>query len=168
MREVFWGMSLDKRYKVDPEYEKPMSRGRSSPLVYIAVVLVIASLLVLSPVLYSWFVSEQDTSHNITFVLKSEDQSWHTGELNLWFDGGFLEIQPPYYTTQMYDEEDTQIGWKSYIGVNHNFTEPETCRFEYLCTELNMSIGPISFISSQPQILYQDSSGRIIELWVGR
>jgi hypothetical protein len=164
---VFGRMSIDKKYKVNPEYEKPKSGGPSTPLVYIALVLIIASLLVLSPVLYSWFTSEQDTSHNIVFVLMSEDPSWHTGELNLWFDGGFLEIRPPYYTTQMYDDEDTQIGWKSYIGVNRNFTEPETCRFEYLCTELNMSIGPFSFTSNLPQILYQDSSGRIIELWVG-
>ncbi|MHA1943146.1 MAG: hypothetical protein ACW96M_02005 [Candidatus Thorarchaeota archaeon] len=160
-------MSIDKKYKVNPEYEKPKSRKRSVQLVYVALVIIIASLLVSAPVLYSWITSEQDTSHNIVFVLESEDPSWHTGEISLWFDGGFLEIQPPHYPTPMYDEENAQIGWKSTIAVNRNFTEPETCRFEYLCSELNMTIGPFPFISNQPQILYQDSSGRIIELWVG-
>jgi hypothetical protein len=100
----------------------------------------------------------------MTFVLKSQDTSWFNGTGRVWFEDESLEILTPWPAMPLTDSEDgSQIGLQSWMPVDRRFDEPETCILEYACSELNMTIGPLTFLSNEFQILYQDSYGRTIE-----
>ncbi|MHA2071746.1 MAG: hypothetical protein ACXAEE_08005 [Candidatus Thorarchaeota archaeon] len=132
------------------------------------VVLIIASLVVLTPILHSWMSNPgQTSSHSAVFVFRGENPLWHTGQLTLTYEDGHIETSDLFGTIEKYDDDGVYLGLHTYVRAGRDFMEPEICQIEYLCSGLNMIVGPISFMSNNPQILYEDAAGRIIELWTG-
>lgn len=136
--------------------------------VYIALTIIIASLIT-APIGYSfWAASQQHTVQTLTFHLMSQDTSWINGTGFISFEDGSVEILTPWPAMPQDDSDDgSQIGWESWMRVERTFQEPEECRFEYTCVGMNMTVGPFIFMSNQALILYQDSHGRVIESWYG-
>jgi len=148
--------------EVNLENKKSTSPSRKLRKQHIALVLIITSL-VLSPVLYSWVTSGPEYVQTMVFVLKSDDTDWLVGEGRIWSEE-YSEILTPFPPMPLNDlDSDLQIGWYAWMPVDHIFQEPILCNFEYTCSALNMTVGPISFLSNYIGILYHDASGRIIE-----
>ena len=156
-------MPTDEKEIASSETGKVKSKSRRPPKEYIALVLIVVSLI-LTPILHSWMTSEPEYVQTMVFVLKSNDTSWFAGEGRVWFEDGSSEILAPFHAMPLNDMDDgSQIGWQAWMPAERTFQEPETCRFQYTCSGLNITVGPLFFQSDQLGILYQDSSNRIIE-----
>ncbi|MFW9844593.1 MAG: hypothetical protein ACFFEV_08450 [Candidatus Thorarchaeota archaeon] len=154
-------MTIDESKVASSEYTR--CNSRKPPKAYIALVLIVVSLI-MTPILHSWMTSEPEYVQTMVFILKSDDTSWFVGEGCVWFEDGSLELLSPFPAMPLNDLDDgSQIGWQAWMPADRTFQEPENCRFQYTCTELNITVGPLLFRSDQLGILYQDSFNRIIE-----
>ncbi len=136
--------------------------NKKTPLAYVGLVLIIASLVVLAPAIQSWIYNPEQTYYGV-FVFTGEDILWHSGQLTLTYEDGYIEILDVKWPSPR-DEG----GYITYVRAGRNFTNPEQWKIEYLCTGLYLTIGPLSFMSNNPQVLYSDASGQKIEFWTGQ
>lgn len=167
MRNGVVSMSANKLGNGIREAETTKILRRHPARVYIALAIIIASLI-LAPVAYnSWAASQPHFVQTLTFVLKSQDTSWFNGTGRVWFEDESFEILTTSPAMPLYDSDDSQIGWQSWMPVERTFQEPEECRFEYSCVGMNMTVGPFIFMSNQYKFLYQDQYGRTIESYHG-
>lgn len=131
----------------------------------IALVILISAVLLMSPVVYFWSLSESGTAQTFGIHFTGPNQTWFDGQIRIGFEDGQHEDLTPWPVFPL-TEEGSQVGWESWVIVNRTFDSPETCSFEYDCSELDLTVGPLTFRSNQPQILYQDESSRVIETWI--
>ena len=133
----------------------------------VGIVLVMISLVVSVPFVYSQLNPHQDLVNTITFVLESPNSSWCTGEGRIWFEDEGFELLSPWPAIFKQSILSDSNVWQALMPVERHFSEPVTCNLEYTCTVLNMTIGPLSFNSDQYRTLYIDGSGNMIYLSVG-
>jgi hypothetical protein len=113
---------------------------------------------------YSQLNSHQGLVNTITFVLESSNSSWCNGEGRIWWEDEGFELLSPWpavFKSSLLSDSDV---WQALMPVEHIFSEPVTCHLEYTCTELGMTIGPLSFSSDEFHTLYLDASGNMIYL----
>jgi hypothetical protein len=167
MRNGVVSMSANRLGNGTREAETTKILRRHPARAYIALAIIIASLILAPVACNLWAASQPHFAQTLTFVLKSQDTSWFNGTGRVWFEDGSFEILTPWPAMPLYNSDDSQIGWQSWMPVERTFQEPEECHFEYSCVGLNMTVGPFIFMSNQAQILYRDLHGRTIETWYG-
>ena len=140
--------------------------NRKTSLTYVGLVLIIASLVVLAPTLQTWIGNPEQTYFGV-FVFTGEDVLWHSGQLTLTYEDGRFEILDVKWPSPRIGDDGEDLGYITYVRASQNFTSPEHWEIEYYCTGLDLTIGPLSFISTD-QVLYSDLSGQKIELWIGQ
>ena len=129
-------------------------------------VLVVVIVVLLVPIGFSWINHPQPSiTFSAVFMLRGEDFLWHSGQLQLTYPDGSSENVRIDGPMQEYASNGTYLGLQSYARANRNFTQSESWRFEYLCPDLNITIGPLMIDTDQPKALYTDSQGRSIEMW---
>ena len=129
--------------------------------------LIIASFVILVPAIQTWIISPEQTS-SVVFVFSGKNPLWHSGQLALTYEDGHIEISNLFGAYPRYDDYGEYLGLFTYVRAGRNFTKPERLEIEYLCSGLNMTVGPISFMSNYPLVLYSDASGQKIEFWTGQ
>ncbi len=130
--------------------------------IYGALLVLVVSTVILSPFILQGIVNLTTPKvYHGMIMLKSETEGWHTGTLVLTYqDNSFerWEIADYWDMTQVYEEDNILYGYISIAQATRNFTQIETCRLEYYCSGLNMTIGPIAFDSQTTEILYSNDS----------
>ncbi|MFW9975293.1 MAG: hypothetical protein ACFFDQ_08520 [Candidatus Thorarchaeota archaeon] len=122
-------------------------------------ILSIVALVVILPLIQSWITMPQRT-YTAIFVFRSENLLWHSGQLTITYEDGYKEYLTP-FGMDGFESNPT------YAEASQNFTQPESWSIEYYCSGLNLTVGPISFVTDRPKLLYDDAHGHIIELWFG-
>lgn len=125
----------------------------------VVLILSIVTLFLMAPVTYSW-LSMRGPIYTATFAFKSEDPLWHSGWLIVFNESGYQENLTPIAPYPMSN--------LTYVRMSWNFTHPENWTIEYFCSGLNRTIGPIAFTTDRSKVLYDDSLGHVIELWIGQ
>ena len=148
---------------------KPARTGRD--YTYFAIVILIGSLLLLSPIIAQWMNTiRAPTEYQGLILIRGEVEDWHSGVLLLTYEDGLTErwTIDGYQDYTNLDETHPLYGWISWGRPNRNFTYAETLTVEYLCTGLDMDIGPVTFESDSSQVLYsnQNFPQAINGLWI--
>jgi hypothetical protein len=150
------------------ETETTKRKRHHSARVYILLTIIISSFALTAFAYNSWVTSQPNFVQTMAFILKSQDTSWFNGTGRIWFEDGSFEILTTWPAMPIYNSDDqSQIGWQSWMMVERTFQEPEECRLEYSCVGMNLNVGPFIFTSGQAQFLFQDSNGRTIEYSYG-
>lgn len=152
-------MFREKSEEVTIEQGNLRNNGRRNQGLYVCLVLSVMILIVLAPIISSWITITERT-YSAFFVFKSENLLWHSGQLIVTYDDGYEETLIPYGF-------EGPMSNTTYAKASRNFTQPESWSIEYFCSGLNMTVGPISFVTDSPKVLYDNSRGQVIELWFG-